>query len=199
MISAIILAAGESSRMVGQNKLLLPFGNVTLVEHIVDTVLRSNVGEVIVVLGHESIRVKKVLANHSVKFIQNDDYKIGMTTSIHAGVKAIATNAKGIMICLSDLPLIKTDELNHLIRSFDELVNNNHMLIVIPVSKGQRGNPVTFSSHYKNDILNHYGLMGCKGIVKQNPAQVVEIEMDSDHVLIDIDTIEGYEKIVEDT
>ena len=74
MISAIILAAGESSRMVNQNKLLLPFGKITLVEHIVDTVLRSKVGEVIVVLGYESIRVRNVLENHSVKIIQNDDY-----------------------------------------------------------------------------------------------------------------------------
>jgi len=196
MVSAIILAAGESRRMESKNKLLLPLGHETLIEHIVDTVFSSDVGEVVVVLGHEADRVKNVLVNRSIKFVYNDNYQIGMTTSIHAGVKAASSQTDGYMICLSDLPLIEPDELNHLVLAFEKAINQNDKLIVIPIFEEQRGNPVIFSLRYKTDILDHKGLIGCKGIVKQNPDQVLEIEMDTDHVLRDIDVIEDYERII---
>ena len=194
MISAVILAAGESKRMGEQNKLLLPFRGQTLIECIVDTVLSSNVGEVIVVLGHEAVRVWEVCRDRHVKCVQNDNYKEGMTTSIHMGVQAADASADGFMICLSDLPLIECDELNHLLHAFEEAVRAKNKYIAIPVFKGERGNPVIFSVIYKNEILAQKGLMGCKGIIKQNTAQVLEIEMATEHVLSDIDTPEDYEK-----
>lgn len=195
MISAIILAAGESKRMGEQNKLLLPFRSQTLIESIVDTVLSSDVGEVIVVLGHEAVRVREVCRERPVKFVQNDNYQEGMTTSIHTGVQAANAEADGFMICLSDLPLIEPHELNHLLHAFEEAVRTKNKYIAIPVFEGQRGNPVIFSVIYKNNILAHKGLMGCKGIIKQNPAQVLEVEMATEHVLRDIDTPEDYKKL----
>lgn len=195
MISAIILAAGESKRMGEPNKLLLPYRCQTLIEGIVDTVLSSDVDEVIIVLGHEAARIKEVCQTRPVKFVQNDNYQEGMTTSIHAGVRAADGDADGFMICLSDLPLVEPDELNHLIYAFQEAVTANNKHIAIPVFEGQRGNPVIFSAIYKNDILDHKGLMGCKGIIKQNPEQVLEVEMATAHVLMDIDTPEDYQKL----
>lgn len=195
LISAIILAAGESKRMGEQNKLLLPFRGHTLIEEIIDTVLRSKVGEVIVVLGHEADRVRKVCQTRRVKFVQNDNYQQGMTTSIHCGVQAADAEADGLMICLSDLPLIEPDELNHLLHAFYKAVEAKNKYIAVPVFKGQRGNPVVFSAMYKNDILAHSGLMGCKAIIKQNTSQVLEVEMASEHVLRDIDTPEDYQKL----
>lgn len=198
MISAIILAAGESKRMGEQNKLLLPFRGQTLIECIVDTVLSSDVGEVIVVLGHDAVRVREGCRDRRVKFVQNDNYQQGMTTSIQMGVQAADTDADGFMICLSDLPLIEPDELNHLLYAFEEAVRANNKYIAIPVFEGQRGNPVIFSMIYKNHILDDddgKGWMGCKGIIKQNPAQVLEVEMATDHVLRDIDTPEDYQNL----
>ena len=195
LISAIILAAGESKRMGEQNKLLLPFRSHTLIEDIIDTVLRSNVGEVIVVLGHEAERVRKVCQTRRVKFVQNDNYQQGMTTSIHCGVQAADADADGFMICLSDLPLIEPDELNHLLYAFEKAVMAKSKYIAIPVFEGQWGNPVIFSVTYKDYILAHAGVMGCKAIIKQNPAQVLEVEMATEHVLRDIDTPEDYEKL----
>lgn len=194
MISAIILAAGESRRM-GQNKLLLPFRGQTLIERIIDTVLSSEVSEVIVVLGHEAVRVREVCQTRRIKFVQNDNYKGGMTTSIQVGVQAADTKTDGLMICLSDLPLIEPDELNHLIYAFETAVKAKKN-IAISVFEGQQGNPVIFSSIYKNEILEHKGQKGCKGIIKQNPEQVLEVEMTTDHVLRDMDTLEDYEKLI---
>ncbi|MGK7905478.1 MAG: NTP transferase domain-containing protein [Hormoscilla sp.] len=195
MISAIVLAAGESTRMGQQNKLLLPFRGQTLIERTVDTVLQSDVGEVIVVLGYDAERVRAVLADRPVKFRQNESYQKGMTTSIQSGVEAADDRTDGFMICLSDLPLIEADELNHLVQAFEEAVKVKPFGIVMPVFEGQRGNPVILSALYKHDILAHQDMQGCKGIIQQNLENVREVEMNTDGVLRDMDTLEDYHKL----
>ena len=178
--------------MGAENKLLLPFDGKPLIEHIVCTVQASNVDEVIVVVGHEAERVQAALAGCGVYIVQNDHYREGMTTSIHAGVFAAAAETEGFMICLSDLPLIEPEELNLLIGAFKQALAEDSAAIAVPVYEGQRGNPVLFAAQYRSDILNHKGLMGCKGIVKQNPNHVVRVEMPTDHILHDIDTKDDY-------
>ncbi len=197
MITAIVLAAGESRRMGSANKLLLPFGETTLIERVVHTVCQSDAGGVIVVLGHEAEGIRAVLDGHDVVFVENDRYREGMTTSIHAGVRAASPEATGFMICLSDLPLIEPEELNRLIEVFKEATRDDERPIVVPTFEGRRGNPVLFPVHYKTHLLDHKGLMGCKEIVKQNPDNVLEVAMATDHVLRDVDTMEAYQRLVD--
>ena len=196
MISAIILAAGESKRMGAQNKLLLPFGEKTLIENIVDTVLASQVSEVIVVLGHESARIRDVLRNRKVRFAINLDFEEGMTTSIQTGVRTISPQAKGFMICLSDLLFIKVKEFNKLLHAFEKDLTKNEYSIVLPSFQGQRGNPVIFSVSYKSAILEHRGKNGCRGVIKQNPEHVFEQVMETANILKDIDTKEDYQSLL---
>ena len=195
MITAIVLAAGESRRMGSANKLLLRFGETTLIERVVHTVRQSEAGEVIVVLGHQAEGVRAVLDGHDVVFVENDRYHEGMITSIHAGVRAVSPEATGFMICLSDLPLIEPEELNRLIEAFKEAVRERP--IVVPTFEGRRGNPGLFPVHYKPQLLDHHGLMGCKEIVQQNPDTVLEVAMATDHVLRDVDTMEAYQRLVD--
>ncbi len=196
MITAIVLAAGESRRMGSANKLLLPFGETTLIERMVRSVRQSEADEVIVVLGHEAEGVRAVLDGHDVVFVENDRYREGMITSIHAGVRAASPEAAGFMICLSDLPLIEPGELNRLIEAFKEAARDDQRPIVVPTFEGRRGNPVLFSVHYKPQLLDHKGLRGGKEIVQQNPDTVLEVAMATDHVLRDVDTMEAYQRLV---
>ena len=195
MITAIVLAAGESKRMGAANKLLLPFGETTLIGRVVSAVTASATGEVLVVVGHEAEAVREALVGHPVTFVHNAHYREGMTTSIHAGVAAASPEASGFMICLSDLPLIEPGELDQLIDAFEGRVREDPQCIVIPVHAGRRGNPVLFSAAYQPAILTHAGLMGCKGIVKQNPAHVLEVSLPTDHILRDIDPPAAYEAL----
>jgi len=197
MITAIVLAAGESRRMGSVNKLLLRFGETTLIEHVVRTVCQSEAGDVIVVVGHEADRVRAVLEGRHVTVVENDRYPEGMTTSIHAGVRAASPEATGFMICLSDLPLIEPEELNRLIAAFEQAARDDERPIVVPTFESRRGNPVLFSAFYKPELLDHKELMGCKEIVKQNPQHVLEVAMATDHVLRDIDTMEAYQRLVD--
>ena len=200
MISAIILAAGESKRMGNQNKLLLPFRGRTMVETIVDTLGASQVDRVIVVLGHEADRVKDVLGDCPVEWVYNQHYQQGMTSSIQCGVKAANPNSQsreGLMICLSDLPRLQVEDVNYLLEHFQQSVLRSDRSIIIPTFHGQRGHPVIFSSDYQSDILAHCDPNGCQGIIKRYSQQVLEVQMDSDRCLKDIDTWSDYQNLSE--
>ncbi len=195
MVSAIILAAGESLRMGNQNKLLLPFHGKTIIETVVDNVLMTTAFETIVVVGHQAKQVKLILANRNVRFVENPHFQKGMTSSIHAGVKSVASQAAGFMICLSDMPFITPTDYNRLIDRFNDVSKNESRAIVLPISNGQRGNPVIFSAFYKKEILAHKGVTGCKDIVKAYPDKVTCFEMSTDHMLRDIDVKSDYQKL----
>ena len=195
-VSAIVLAAGESKRMGEKNKLLLPYRGKAVIEHVVETILQSDVAEVVIVIGHEQEHIRGVLQDYRVSFAVNHHYEEGMGTSIRAGI-AHAGNHVGYMVCLSDLPLITSEEYSHLVRAFlDHRAKDSHAIIV-PRFEGQRGNPVTLSSIYRPAMLSHQGVMGCRGIVKQHPDHVYFIDMDTNHVVYDIDTPEAYQGLSE--
>jgi len=197
MVSAIVLAAGDSSRMDSENKLLMKYGDKTLVEQVVDNVLASAAAEVIVALGHQADKIRETLKDRCVRFAVNQNFKLGMTTSIHAGVEAAATETHGYMICLSDQPFILPQEFTRLVFAFEVALTKPGSDILVPVYQGQRGNPVIFSSKFRNDILAHKGLKGCKGIIKGNPDAVCEVEMTTQNILTDIDTVDDYKTLVE--
>src|SRR5215469_768373 len=194
MITAIVPAAGMSTRM-GQNKLFLPFQGKPLIGHAVDTLLASAVAEVIVVLGHDAGKLRERLAGKQVRFVDNPSYREGLSTSIRAGINAVSAQAVGIMIYLADQPLLEPDEVNLLIRAFAE-ARNAHKNIVVPVYHGQRGNPVIVDVSYKEAILDVVGETGCRRVIKRNPDRVLVVEMETDHAIRDVDTMEEYERLV---
>ena len=78
---AIILAAGSSRRM-GSQKLLLPFGTGTMIEQVVDHVLRSKVDQVVVVLGADHQKVRQAVGDRPVQFCHNKEHEKGMLSSV---------------------------------------------------------------------------------------------------------------------
>ena len=197
MISAVILAAGESRRMGKQNKLLLPVGGEALLVKLVKSVSDSDVGQVIVVIGHEAEKIRHKLNNLPLSFVYNPNFSEGMTTSIKSGVKEVSPDCDGYMICLADMPFINTSEINKLIHAYSQNRIKEKRLIVIPVYQGHRGNPVLFSTEFREDILEHKMEYGCKGVIMKNFESVKEIEMDDDSMLLDVDTLEDYQRATE--
>ena len=191
MISAIILAAGESRRMGVQNKLLLQIDSEVLIRKFVKSVSNSLVDAVLVVVGFEAEKIKAVLHDQAVKFVENPSYEEGMTTSIQSGVKASSNESSGFMICLADMPFAETSDLNLLIQAFNDYQSKESSLIIVPVFQGKRGNPVLFSEVFREKILTHKG-EGCREIVRQFPHYVKEVSMENDNLLRDIDTPEDY-------
>lgn len=194
MISAVILAAGESRRMGTQNKLLLQIGSEVLIRKFVKSVCASAADAVLVVLGHEAEKIKAVLQDQTLRFVENTCYEKGMTTSIQSGVNAASMESVGLMICLADLPFAETSDFNRLIQAFTDFRRTESSLIIVPVFQGQRGNPVLFSAEFRDKLLAHNG-EGCKGIVSKYPQSVREVSMENDNLLRDIDTPEDYKLV----
>ena len=201
-LSVIVLAAGLSSRMGDENKLLLPFQGKTILETTISNILLADIGEVIVVVGHEAEKVKNTLKNYplplesgcSISIIENVDYEKGMTTSIQTGVKD--KDNSNYMICLSDMVLIQPEEYRLLAEHFWAFYKEDEKVIVQPIFEGNRGNPVIFSSFYKKNILETTDTEGCRSVVQAHKQHVKLVEMPTNHVLQDIDIQADYERIL---
>lgn len=195
-ISAIILAAGLSRRMGKENKLFLEFKGKALVEWVIEKVKASIVDEIILVTSELSNDTLNAFANEKVKVVDNPDYKIGMTTSIQKGVATASENSKGYMVCLGDQPLIEISDYNLIINSFKNSYPKNSQLITVPSFESKKGNPVIFSSFYKEQILAHQEPEGCRKIIQNHKDNVSKINIKSPFILQDIDTKEEYEKLL---
>jgi molybdenum cofactor cytidylyltransferase len=190
MISAILLAAGESNRM-GQPKQLMPFGQSTILERTIDTLLDSVVSETILVVGYREEEIRKTIAGKPVKIAINPDYKQGMSASIIAGLKQVDKRARAVLIALGDQPFVDSQTITSLVEAF--IANNKG--IIIPVYQGRWGNPVIFAIRYKDELLNLKGDVGGREIIKRHPDDALEVAVNSEGVLLDIDTIESYTSI----
>ena len=187
MVSAILLAAGESKRM-GKPKQLMPLGKSTVLEQAIDNLLNSKVSKVIVVLGYRAEEMIKVVAIKPVKIAINRAYHQGMGTSIVTGLNLVDDGAQAVMLALADQPFIDSETINRLI---DESFNHDKG-IAIPVYQGRRGHPIIFSMKYKGELLKLKGDIGGRQIIKQHPDDVLEVAVDSEGINIDINSLSDY-------
>jgi len=190
MISGILLAAGESRRM-GQPKLLLPWGNTTILEKVVDTYLKTQISELIVVVGTNQKSLKAILISKPVIIVENPYYQEGMSTSIRNGVEAASNQAEGYLIGLGDQPLITPDIINSLITVF----SNEHPGIAICSHKKKKGHPVIFARKFRQALCNLKGDIGGRTIIRKHGAEVKYVEVESEAIFMDIDTPDDYQKL----
>jgi molybdenum cofactor cytidylyltransferase len=193
MVSAVLLAAGSSRRMGALNKLLLPFGDRTIVASTAAELVAAHIGEIIVVTGHEETKVEAALAGLPVRLAHNPDYESGLTGSIQTGVRHARGN--GYMICLADMVLITHDEYALLNTAFDRQHLLDDRCILVPAFAGRKGNPVIFSSWYRDAILRHPEKEGCKSLVQEHSAHRHILPMPTGHVLQDIDLPDDYQRL----
>lgn len=187
-IEAILLAAGESTRM-GQNKLLMPIEGTPLVRRSLENLLAAGFAKVVVVLGFEAERVRAALEGLDVQFVVNDRFHDGQPTSVRAGLTAISAEAEGVMICLADQPDLTADDLLEIRGAF---VSRPSGSVLVPMFKGQRGNPIVLDRHGLETILARGGNFACRQFTTHHADLVVLHEMKSDHVVRDLDLPEDY-------
>ncbi|MBI9012096.1 MAG: molybdenum cofactor cytidylyltransferase [Clostridiales bacterium] len=190
MISAIILAAGLSSRM-GKNKLLLPLGKQSVIEHVVEKVSKSQVDDIIVVLGNDAKDIEKILERFDVRTVINSDFLKGQSTSVKTGILEVDDCTDGALFIMGDQPLIKTEIINDIIHKFYECTCS----IVVPTYNNQRGNPVLFGNNWFEELDQIQGDKGGRDILKNNLDQVCFMEISDDLFLKDIDDEAMYQHL----
>lgn len=187
-IAAIILSAGQSSRMGPRNKLLAEIDGVPMVLRAVDAALASGAGPVIVVTGHEHERVEAALAGRDVVLTHNPAYAEGISTSLRTGLGAVPDTADGAVICLGDMPLISAELLDRLIAAYNPTEGR---AIVVPTREGKRGNPVLWDRRFFDEMRQVAGDVGARHLIGEYAEMVAEVETGDAAVLTDIDTPEA--------
>lgn len=188
-ISGILLAAGLSTRM-GEPKQLLPFGESTIVETVVDNMLGAKFDEVIVVVGHRAEAIQKKLGTRPIKTVFNPDYRDGMLTSAQAGIRTLeASDAFALM--LVDQPFITSALIDQVVDAYAYTEKG----IALPSYNYKRGHPVIFDQKYARDILALTAESGgVRALFKKYGDDIHYVTVDTDAVLRDIDYREDYER-----
>lgn len=190
MISAIVLAAGESTRM-GLPKLLLQIKGKSLLQHVIDNALQSKVGEVIVVLGAEAPKLRREIKPTQVQIIENASYQEGLSTSLKAGLQAVNPRAQAVLVLLGDQPLVSHDIIDALIDKYEK----SGSLIVAPVYRGRRGNPVLFARSLIPELSRVTGDKGGREIIEKHPDRLATVDFESIIMGSDIDSWDDYKEV----
>jgi molybdenum cofactor cytidylyltransferase len=191
-ISALVLAAGQSRRMGGPNKLLVQIDGKAMVAHVVDMLLTSKVFSITVVTGHQADQVKAALAGRNVTFVHNPRYGEGLSTTLGSGVAALPPEADGAIVCLGDMPKLTAAAVDKLIAAYDPVENRS---IIVPTSGGKRGNPVLWGKRFFAEMRAISGDVGARAMIGEHQDQVAEVEIGDRGVLVDIDTKEALDAL----
>ena len=193
MIIAVVLSAGESSRM-GRPKALLPIQGQKFIERIIRVIGQSRVGRTIVVLGHHADQLRGQIEHLPVEVVINPDYRSGQLSSLQVAIRHIRDDDRcdGMLVHLVDHPFIDVALVDALIESFFE----TKKMIVVPSYKGKRGHPVIFSRELFGELLNAPLDQGAKAVVNAHRQETLEIEWDDEGITLDIDTPELYRQHV---
>lgn len=193
MICAVILSAGESSRM-GRPKALLPIDGRTFIERIVGALKHTQVGKVIVILGHNADELRRHVEHLPVEILVNRDYKQGQLSSLQVAVRRLETetDCDGMLVHLVDHPYIDPKLVEIMIERFSK----SGKLLVVPRYGGKRGHPVIFSRRLFAELLAAPMDQGAKSVVNAHRDDTLEIETDDKGITLDIDTPDLYRQHV---
>ena len=181
-ITAIILAAGKSSRMAPLFKLTQMVDGQAMVRCTVQQVLDCAIDRAIVITGHRGDEIRSVLAGLDVDFVDNPDFEKGISTSIRAGIQAAGKSCDGVLIVLADMPIVSTGDYDRIISAF-----TGKSCICIPTCKNRPGNPVLWGAQFFPQLANLSGDKGGKQIMTGLDEFICKVGMDSNSVLLDFD------------
>ena len=193
-VSAILLAAGESRRMGAHNKLTLPVAGVPMLRRSAGILSNSSVHEIVVVIGHEQQTARALLEDLPVGIVHTTDYREGQMSSVYCGMAALSERCDGVMVCLSDQPLLEAGDIDRLVCTF---LNDCATSVLVPTWQGRRGNPIILDYRHRAEILGGARHLGCRRLVENFPHLVTALEMDNDHVVFDLDSPVDYQRLLQ--
>ena len=200
MISSILLAAGQSLRMKGENKLTKKIDEVPLIKYAVKNILGSSVDELIIVLGYEKEIIEKIIEdNKKIKIIYNKDFMSGIASSIKIGLENISKKSESFFISLGNMPNVNQNIYNKLIKSknsYNKKLNLKHKKeIIIPTFENQYGNPILFSKFMKEKIMKIKGDDDTKEVIQLNKDKILNIPFAQDGILLNFNTEDSFKTL----
>ncbi len=189
-IVALILAAGESKRL-GKPKQLLNYNNTPLLNHIYEHINLENVEQTFIVLGAYANEIKDACAFGTAAVLEFEGWNEGMGSSLAYACKRINAVKKfdGILITLSDLPLVDKTDYQQMIDMFESSTD-----IVATKANNSLGVPALFGAAYIEELFQLKGKVGAKSIIHKYMNKVKVF--DNEKAATDIDTFENYSDLI---
>lgn len=185
-ITGVILAAGMSSRM-GQNKLLLPYNNHTIIEEVALQLSGSKVDNILIVTGFEKNLIERAVKNaEKLRPVHNENYKLGRAESIKCAVRYVDQDADALLFMVGDKPTVSSGLINKAIYKFKK---TKPKLLYTQTPSG-RGHPIIFSNTLLPELLLLAGDEVGNGLIAKYKDETVILE-DSE-IQVDIDTLNDY-------
>ena len=176
MIKAILLAAGQSKRIKSENKLTKLYKKKPLLNHSLKALHKSKVNKVIIVLGHQQNEVKKIIKKNKKNiFSFNKNFRKGMASSIKVGLKKVSKNDKGFIVVQSDMPFIKSSDINKIYNS----IKSKKFLVHVLKFRNKVGNPIGFDISVVKKFKRIKGDFGAKFMVKRLKKETKFIKINS--------------------
>ncbi len=188
-IAAIILAAGQSSRM-GAFKPLLPFGETTVIESTIEYLRQGGVETIIVVVGHRAAEIESQLQDGDVIFATNPHADSAMAASIHHGVQALANESEAVLITPVDHPAVPDEVVTRLIQEWRVGAR-----LVIPTNQGRGGHPVLIDLSFRSELLDLDPARGLKSFFDAHRSEVTRVPVNSNYIARDMDTWDDYRSL----
>ena len=189
MIKAILLAAGQSKRLKSENKLIKLYKKKPLINHSLNALHKSKVNKIIVVLGHQKKELQKIIKkNNKNIFTYNKEYKKGMASSIKAGLKKLNKKDKGFIIVQSDMPFIKSSDINKIYNS----IKSKKYLVHVLKYRNRVGNPIGFDISIMKKFKKINGDVGAKFMVKRLKKETRFIKINNLKSFKDFDKVSDF-------
>lgn len=162
-VGSVLLAAGQSTRYEGDNKLLAEVDGEPIVRRAARTLTESPLAATVAVVGYQAAAVESALEGTGVETRRNDAYPEGQSTSVAHGV-AVARKRDwdAVVFALGDMPFVDTGTVERLLDAYADGEGS----VVAPSYRGQRGNPVLFDAAHFDDLTAVTGDRGGREIVE---------------------------------
>jgi len=187
VLAAVILAAGESSRM-GSPKALLTCQGQPFLEHLLEVSRHPKVGLTRVVLGANAEEIRSQLKLDPATVVVNENWREGQLSSIHAALRSLPAGlTDGILLCLVDHPLITAALVSELVEKFYA----SGKPIVVPTYNGKRGHPAVFSSKLYQELLRAPLETGARSVVWAHASEILEVPTAEEGVVLNLNDPQG--------
>jgi molybdenum cofactor cytidylyltransferase len=192
-VSAVVLAAGASTRM-GRAKQLLPLGETSVLARTLENVRSAGLDDIVLVLGASAEAIRRQLPQsllQGVKIVVNHAYGQGMASSLREGLSAVDRQSDAALIILGDQPFLQPLTFHRIIDRY----RGSRAQIVVPTYQGERGNPVLLDRSVFSEAMALEGDVGCRAIFANHLEGISKVEVEDMGVLLDLDDPADYERL----
>ena len=190
MITAVILAAGASKRM-GQPKMLLPWGNGTVLTQVITVFQNAGIEDILVITGGARQQVEELVSSLSVRTAYNENHTSGeMVSSIQCGIKLLTSQTQAILIGLGDQPQVQEGSVRLVCEAYRALKSN----LVVPSYQKRRGHPWLVAYPFWDELLAMKSPRSPRDFLNTHHDEIQYVEVNDPNILADLDTPEDYQR-----